>query len=107
MKRGVLFVNVGRGAAVDENAFHDAMRSGRVGAAGIDTWWNYPRGDEEIKNTAPSRHPLSDLDNLVMSPHRASHIETRERDRARAVATILNDIAEGRPVEVVDRDAWY
>jgi phosphoglycerate dehydrogenase-like enzyme len=107
MKNGVLFVNVGRGAAVDEDAFYEALRSGRIGAAGIDTWWHYPRGAAGIRDTAPSRHPLGGFDNLVMSPHRASHIDTRESDRMRAVAEILNNIVEGKPVDVVDRDLWY
>ena len=107
MKRGVLFVNLGRGPAVDEDAFHDALATGRIGAAGIDTWWLYPASPAARRTTLPSRHPLERYDNLVMSCHRATHVAGRETARIRDLAAILNAIAAGRAVNVVDRTVWY
>jgi phosphoglycerate dehydrogenase-like enzyme len=107
MKKGVLFVNVGRGAAVDEDAFYHAMGSGKIGAAGIDTWWRYPTSEAERTRTAPSRHALDEFENLVMSPHRASHCLGRETLRIDALIEILKSISAGAPINVVDRELGY
>lgn len=104
MKDGVVLVNVGRGPVLDEESFHEAMRTGKIGAAGLDVWWSYP-GD--TASTPPSRFPLHEFPNLVMSPHRASHVREREMRRYTALAEILRDIAAGREVDAVDRDAGY
>ena len=107
MKTGVLLVNVGRGTAIDEAAFHEAMLSGRIGAAGIDTWWSYPASDAEVTSTAPSSHSFAQFENLVMSPHRASHVSDHDDAQLAEVATILHRIADGRPPRPVDRGEWY
>lgn len=104
MKQGVVFVNVGRGAVVEEEAFFEAMRSGRIGAAGLDPWWVYP-GDPA--STPPSRFPMHEFVNLVMSPHRASHVREREERRYTALAGILREITAGRQIRAVDRSTWY
>jgi phosphoglycerate dehydrogenase-like enzyme len=66
MKDGVVLINTSRGALIDEDAFLEALRSGKVAAAGVDTIngeWN-----ENIQD-----HPLvayaRDHDNLLISPH--------------------------------------
>lgn len=60
MRRGATFVNVGRGAVVDEAALLDALRDGTVGAAGLDVFDTEP---------LPEAHPFWALDNVVVSPH--------------------------------------
>lgn len=59
MKEGVLFVNASRGGIVDEAALAQALRDGKVRAAGIDVF------DEE----PPRASPLVGLPNVVLSPH--------------------------------------
>jgi D-3-phosphoglycerate dehydrogenase len=59
-KRGVLLVNTARGGLVDEAALLDALRSGQVAAAGLDSFAVEPM-------TAP--HPFHGVPNLVLSPH--------------------------------------
>lgn len=107
MKQGVLLVNVGRGSAVDEDAFFEAMRSGKIGAAGVDTWWVYPKGKDGIPNTPPSRHPLQSFENLILSPHRASDVIGSDEVQLRSVAVILRAILDGQPPRPVDRAEWY
>ncbi|MBD3163402.1 MAG: hydroxyacid dehydrogenase [Candidatus Eisenbacteria bacterium] len=107
MKRGALLVNVGRGSAVDETALYAALEEGRLGAAGIDTWWRYPTSRDEARTTPPSGRPFHRLPNVVMTPHRASHVEERERKRMRSLNEILRAIAAGKPPRPVDRKEWY
>lgn len=59
-KRGVLLVNTARGGLVDEAALLDAMRSGQVAAAGLDSFAVEPMA-------AP--HPFHGQPNIVLSPH--------------------------------------
>lgn len=59
-KRGVLLVNTARGGLVDEAALLDAVRSGQVAAAGLDSFAVEPM-------TVP--HPFQREPNIVLSPH--------------------------------------
>lgn len=59
-KKGVLLVNTARGGLVDEAALLEALRSGQVGAAGLDSFAVEPM-------TAP--HPFRGQPNLILSPH--------------------------------------
>lgn len=107
MKDGVHIVNVGRGNVIDEDAFYEALKSGKIGGAGIDTWWIYPKDKEARKHTYPSKHPIWEFDNVIFSPHRASHVSGRESERIRDIAQILNSIASGSPCNAVDRNQGY
>lgn len=103
-----ILVNVGRGGLVDEEALFDALRERRLGAAGLDVWWTYPADRESRVATAPSRFPFHELDNVVLSPHRAGSCELTEALRAEHVARSLNALATGEPLPGrVDLDAGY
>ncbi|TVQ38428.1 MAG: hydroxyacid dehydrogenase [Spirochaetaceae bacterium] len=65
-----LLVNVGRGSIVDEQALFDACRNGTLRGAAIDTWYTYP---EHGTVGPPSRFPIHQLDNVVLSPHIAGY----------------------------------
>jgi phosphoglycerate dehydrogenase-like enzyme len=107
MKNGVLLINIGRGGAIDEQAFYNAMLSGKIGAAGIDTWWQYPTSVAERSSKRPSQFQLEQFENLVMSPHRAAHIAERNVAWVTDMAAILRSIANGSPINVVDPVHWY
>ncbi|HEV7787934.1 MAG TPA: phosphoglycerate dehydrogenase [Pseudonocardia sp.] len=82
-KRGVVIVNAARGGLVDEDALAEAVRSGHVGAAGIDVYVTEP--------TTVS--PLFELPSIVVTPHLgASTNEAQDRagtDVARSVLLAL------------------
>lgn len=119
MKDGVIIVNVGRGHTINEKALYDALKSGKVFAAGLDPMWNYPkrtsiprRDDGEvtaIDETYPSEYPIHEFDNVVLSPHRAAHIDVGyERGHWDDVIENIKRIYEGKdPINVVDIDKEY
>ncbi len=60
-------VNVGRGAVVDEEGLYFALRDRVLKGAAIDTWYAYPASGST--EGAPSRFPIHELDNVILSPH--------------------------------------
>ncbi len=103
-----IVVNIGRGATIDEEALFEALASGRLLAAGIDVWYNYPKTDEDRADTPPSRFPFHELDNVVMSPHRAGYLSAAEEGRMIHLANLLNVAAAGEPLpSVVNKELGY
>lgn len=60
MKATAVLVNTSRGELVDEAALADALRDGRIGAAGLDVLSAEP---------PPAGHPLLSTSNTVLTPH--------------------------------------
>jgi len=104
---GAVLVNVGRGPIVDEEALFRELASGRL-SAGIDVWYRYPEEEEARADTAPATQPFHELENLVLSPHRAGLCAETERLRAEALAEMLSAAARGEPMpHRVDLDRGY
>ncbi|WP_310962769.1 phosphoglycerate dehydrogenase [Nocardioides terrisoli] len=69
-KPGLVLVNAARGGIVDEHALYDALKDGRITAAGLDVYATEPCTDS----------PLFELDNVVATPHLgASTVEAQEK----------------------------
>ena len=96
LPRSCILVNVGRGPVIDEQALYTALAERRIRAAGIDVWYQYPKGDEERSHTYPSRLPFHELDNVVMTPHHAGWLQSFETLRVHALAKLLNAAAQGQ-----------
>lgn len=92
MPAGGLLVNVGRGPIVDEEALYDSLKSGHLSAAGIDTWYNYPKGEEVC---LPSKFPFHELDNITMSPHRAGAASQVEGERVKHMVRTVKAMSKG------------
>jgi len=99
MKPTALFVNVSRGAIVDEAALLGALRDGQIAGAALDVYSQEP--------LAKSGHPLSALhavDNVVLFPHLTFFTkEATERLEEDTLARAF-EILEGRKVLVKSRD---
>jgi D-3-phosphoglycerate dehydrogenase len=93
MKDGVYIVNTARGRVINQKALVEALRSGKVAAAGLDVF------EEEPLNP---RSPLASMDNVVLTPHlAASSEEAMERmaiQVAEGVLKVLNGEAPDYPV---------
>jgi phosphoglycerate dehydrogenase-like enzyme len=89
MKPGAVLVNTARGGLVDEAALVEALRSGRLRAAGLDVFDREP---------LPADSPLLGLENVVLAPHVAWLTpETLERSVAVA-AENCRRLAAGEPL---------
>jgi len=98
LPKGAILVNIGRGKILNQKALYKGLTSGKLGAAAIDVWYNYPDSEESRADTPPSDYPLHELDNIVMSPHRAGGLNASETERLRMLhlARLLNHAAEGK-----------
>jgi phosphoglycerate dehydrogenase-like enzyme len=65
VKPGAVFVNVGRGTAVDEDALVDALRDGTLAGAALDVFEQEP---------LPPESPLWELENVIISPHDTARV---------------------------------
>ncbi|HEV7712566.1 MAG TPA: D-2-hydroxyacid dehydrogenase [Asanoa sp.] len=67
LKPGAIVVNIGRGQLIDEPALIEALRSKALAGAALDVFNTEP---------LPADSPLWDLDNVLVSPHSASTVDT-------------------------------
>ena len=99
MKPTAVLVNTSRGPIVDENALADALRDGRLAAAGLDVFG--------IEPVAPD-NPLLSLDNVVLTPHVTWYtVDTMRRYLVEAVANCRRLRDGQRLAHVVNQPPGY
>lgn len=98
MKPGACLVNTARGELVDERALVEALSSGALAGAALDTYEHEP---------LPADSPLRKLPNVVLSPHVAGQTEEAlVRVATSAAQAILDDFAGRRPRHVYNPEAY-
>jgi phosphoglycerate dehydrogenase-like enzyme len=99
MKPSALFVNVGRGASVDEAALARALAEHRIAGAAVDVFAEEP---------PPAGHPLYAVDNVIVSPHVSGFLPSYDDKCTDLFAENLRRWLEGAPLaNVVDRTKGY
>ncbi len=86
MRDGAIFVNSARAQLHDTDALVDALRSGKVGAAGLDHF---------VGEHLAADHPLTTFDNVVLTPHIGGATYDTEANHTRLVAEGLCRLLAG------------
>jgi phosphoglycerate dehydrogenase-like enzyme len=99
MKPTAFFVNIGRGATVDEPALIDALAAGRIAGAALDVF--------EVEPLPPDS-PLWRMPNVLVSPHRAGDHERWADDVVALFVDNLKRFVAGEQLRnVVDVELGY
>ena len=99
MKPSAYFINVGRGASVDEAALARALRDRRIAGAAVDVFAQEP---------PPAGHPLYGLDNIILSPHVSGFLPSYDEKCSVLFAENLRRHLAGEPLlNLVDRARGY
>jgi D-3-phosphoglycerate dehydrogenase / 2-oxoglutarate reductase len=94
MRDGVVFLNTARAQLHDTDALVDALRAGKVAAAGLDHF---------AGEWLPADHPLTGMPNVVLTPHIGGATWDTEARQAQMVADDLEALLAGRrPAHIVN-----
>lgn len=83
-----VFINVGRGTSVDEQALIEALASGQIAGAGLDVYANEPNVPEALLK----------LDNVVLMPHIGSGTVQTRREMGNVVMRNLEAWFSNKPL---------
>ncbi len=106
-ERGLL-VNIARGKVVNEENLYIALRDGVIAGAALDVWYEYHPEAEDAGRKYPYTFPFHELDNVVMSPHRAAS-PFSDLERWDDVIENIRRFADGRSdfLNIVDLERGY
>ncbi len=86
MKKGARLINCARGELIDESALAEALKTGKLAGAALDTFAKEP----------PKDSPLIGLPNLIATPHIAGSTAEAQEEVGTSVAQQVRDyLAEG------------
>ncbi|MDP0498629.1 MAG: phosphoglycerate dehydrogenase [Verrucomicrobiota bacterium JB022] len=90
MKKGVRIVNCARGGLIKEDDLAEALKSGKVAAAGLDVFEEEP---------LPASSPLREYDNLVMTPHLGASTVEAQENVGQEVAELIGEYLKNGTVQ--------
>ena len=99
MHRQPVFINVSRGALIDDNALVSALDSGQISAAGLDAYAHEPL--DRIK------HPLAtlfDRDNVILLPHLTFFTRSAMRRLSEDTLARCREVLADEPVLIRSSD---
>lgn len=99
MKKGAVFINVGRGQTVDERALIDALKSGHLLGAGLDVAETEP---------LPKGSPLWSLENVIITSHSVNDSPKKMERREAIIRENIKKFISGEPLNnIVNRNLGY
>ncbi len=99
MKPTAIFINIGRGQTVDQDAMIEALKTGKIAGAGLDVTDPEP---------LPSDHPMWKMDNVIITPHMSGRTVEKDVRVWYLFRENVRRFANGEPLlNVVDKEAGY
>jgi phosphoglycerate dehydrogenase-like enzyme len=92
MKSTAIIVNTARAEIIDQGALIRALQRGQIGGAALDVYEQEP---------LPAKHPLRQLDNVLLTPHLGYVIEENYRLSFGQVVEDIEAWLNGNPVRVI------
>ena len=89
MKPSCMLINTARGPIVVEEALIDALTTGKIATAGLDTYEREPM---------PKDHPLLTLDNVVASAHAGGNTKDNDINMVNYVYSNIVKFDQGQPL---------
>jgi phosphoglycerate dehydrogenase-like enzyme len=96
MKKGAFIVNIARGGVIDEVALAEALTSGHLGGAALDTVHQEP---------LPAEDPLWSAPNLIITPHLGGFYDTYPEDSMEQISFNIRAFLEGRFADMIHQEA--
>lgn len=98
MKDGVIIVNTARGPIICEADLIEALKSGKVGAAGLDV--------VEFETITSSDHPYVAMNNVILTPHAGyDGVESTEELHEKAAKTAVTLCHGEVPYNTINKKA--
>ena len=92
MKREAFFINIGRGKTTRLDDLVAALQSGEVAGAGLDVFEQEP---------LPEKHPLRELDNVVLTPHQGHNVREFYEVAFHDVVENIEAFLVGSPIRIL------
>ena len=99
MKDTSILINIARGPIVNETDLVEALRTGQIGAAGLDVFEEEPLSEDS---------PLWDMENVVITPHISSRSDLGDQSIRAIFRENVRRYCEGEPLlHIVDKAKGY
>jgi phosphoglycerate dehydrogenase-like enzyme len=99
MRPTAVIINVGRGPVIDQTALQAALETGKIRGAALDVFEVEP---------LPAGHPFYKMENVLVSPHTADHVEDFHALAYPAFFENFRRFEAGEPLlNLVDKHAGY
>lgn len=98
MKDGVIIINTARGAIIDEKSLIKHLKSGKIGAAGLDVFEDEPCPPKELLK----------LSNVLSTPHMGTHaVQTVFKMEDWVIENLKAGIVEGKVLSIVPEQKGF
>ncbi len=89
LPKGAYLINIARGPLIQYDALYAALKSGHLGGAGLDVFWQEPIAPDD---------PLLALPNVIATPHVAGVTDRSYEGIAEVVAANIERLRRGEPL---------
>jgi D-3-phosphoglycerate dehydrogenase len=98
MRNDAIVINCSRGAVIDQDALIEALDSGRIAGAALDT---------TVPEPLPADHPLRGRENVLINPHAAWYSVEAFADLQRGAPTEVARVLSGqKPLHIVNPEVF-